>query len=215
MRGIFLSANRNKRSLCVDLKKPEGLRVVERLAERADVFVQNFRPGAIERMGLGEERVRALSPRVVYVSISGFGESGPFAHQRVYDPVIQALSGLADIQADPETRRPRMMRTIIPDKTTALTAAQVPAAPVLRREELLTHPQIVANELLEVHRDERAGDVRQPRPAARFEATPASVRRLAPRLGEDDEEVLAEIGYGDSEIVALRAAGVIRDRGPN
>ena len=67
------------------------LRVVERLAERADVFVQNFRPGAIERMGLGEERVRALSPRVVYVSISGFGESGPFAHQRVYDPVIQAL----------------------------------------------------------------------------------------------------------------------------
>ena len=96
--------------------------------------MQNFRPGAIERMGLGESVVRALRDDIIYVSISGFGESGPYAHKRVYDPVIQALSGLAAIQADRDTGRPRMVRTIIPDKTTALTAAQAITAALFARE---------------------------------------------------------------------------------
>ncbi len=134
MTGAFLSSNRNKRSLCLDLKQPEALEIVKELAARSDVFIQNFRPGAIERMGLGEDVVRGLRPDVVYVSISGFGETGPFAQQRVYDPVIQALSGLADIQADAGTRRPRMVRTIVPDKTTAVTAAQAITAALLARE---------------------------------------------------------------------------------
>ena len=134
MTGAFLSSNRNKRSLCLDLKRPEALEIVKTLAARSDVFIQNFRPGTIERMGLGEEVIRGLRPDVVYVSISGFGETGPFAQQRVYDPVIQALSGLADIQADAGTRRPRMVRTIVPDKTTALTAAQAITAALLARE---------------------------------------------------------------------------------
>ena len=94
----FISANRSKRSIAVDLKTAEGMAVVRRLIETAAVFVQNFRPGAIERMGLAEAEVRALRPDIVYVSISGFGEVGPYAHKRVYDPVIQALSGLAAIQ---------------------------------------------------------------------------------------------------------------------
>ena len=130
----FLTANRNKRSIVLDLKRPGGRGVVERLIERADVFVQNLRPGVIERMGLGEDVVRRIRPNIVYVSISGFGETGPYAHKRVYDPVIQALSGLASIQGDRETGRPRMVRTIVPDKLTAMTAAQAITAALLARE---------------------------------------------------------------------------------
>ena len=100
--ATFLSANRSKRSLAVDLKSPAGLAALQKLIPSCDVFIQNFRPGAIERMGLGEAAVRKLRPDVVYVSISGFGETGPYAHKRVYDPVIQALSGLAAIQARAE-----------------------------------------------------------------------------------------------------------------
>src|SRR6266446_9542320 len=115
---FFLSCNRNKRSLCVNIKTEAGRDIIKRLLSNADAFVQNFRPGAIERMGLGEDVVRAIRKDIVYVSISGFGETGPYAQQRAYDPVIQALSGLAEIQADNETLRPKMIRTIIPDYTT-------------------------------------------------------------------------------------------------
>ncbi|MCZ6618917.1 MAG: CoA transferase [Gammaproteobacteria bacterium] len=130
----FLSANRGKRSIALDLKSAAGIGVVKRLATSADVFVQNFRPGAIEGMGLGADVIRDINPRIIFVSISGFGEKGPYAHKRVYDPVIQALSGLADIQAENEHDRPRMMRTVIPDKTTGLTAAQAITAALLARE---------------------------------------------------------------------------------
>jgi crotonobetainyl-CoA:carnitine CoA-transferase CaiB-like acyl-CoA transferase len=132
--ATFVSANRSKRSLVLDLKTATGLAALKRLIPTADVFVQNFRPGAIERMGLGEDVVRRLKPDIVYVSISGFGETGPYAHKRVYDPVIQALSGLAAIQADRDSGRPRMVRTIIPDKTTALTAAQAITAALFARQ---------------------------------------------------------------------------------
>jgi crotonobetainyl-CoA:carnitine CoA-transferase CaiB-like acyl-CoA transferase len=134
MSASYLSCNRSKRSLCVDIKSPEGLEIVRKLVATADVLVQNFRPGAIERMGLGEDACRELSPNIVFVSISGFGEEGPYVHQRVYDPVIQALSGLAEIQTDRETGRPRMVRTIVPDKTTAVTAAQAITAALFARE---------------------------------------------------------------------------------
>jgi len=131
---VFVSANRGKRSIAVNLKTEEGLALVKRLVTESDVLVQNFRPGAIDKLGLGYEAVRAIKEDIVYVSISGFGETGPYANKRVYDPVIQALSGLADIQADRETGRPKMIRTIIPDKTTALTAAQAITAALLSRE---------------------------------------------------------------------------------
>ncbi len=132
--ATFVSSNRSKRSLVLDLKSAAGMAALKRLIPSADVFVQNFRPGAIERMGLGEDVVRALRDDIVYVSISGFGETGPYAHKRVYDPVIQALSGLASIQADRDSGRPRMVRTIIPDKTTALTAAQAITAALFARQ---------------------------------------------------------------------------------
>ncbi len=134
MSASFLSCNRNKRSLAVDIKAAEGLQIVRKLIAGADILMHNFRPGAAARIGLAEEAVRLLRPDIIYVSISGFGESGPYANQRAYDPVIQALSGLAEIQRDPDTGRPRMIRTIIADYTTGLTAAQAITAALFAKE---------------------------------------------------------------------------------
>jgi crotonobetainyl-CoA:carnitine CoA-transferase CaiB-like acyl-CoA transferase len=344
MSSSFLSNNHGKRSLTVDIKTPEGLEIVLKLAATADVLVQNFRPGAIERMGLGEATVRKAKPDIIYVSISGFGEHGPYSMQRVYDPVIQALCGLAEIQADRDTGQPRMVRTVIPDKTTAVTAAQaitaalfarertglgqhvrlamldtmvaflwpeassslsyvgdevdpsrgqmgldlvfktqdryitagavsnsewqgmcralarpdlidderfrtvadrsrnvvarrllmseelskwpsaeilarlqaenVPCAPVLSRTELLDDEQVRTNGILEIHDDPVLGKVRQPRPAARFSATPSAVRGLAPFLGADNTELLRELGYAARDIERLTEAGVLHAQPP-
>ncbi len=133
MSPIFATCNRNKRGIVLDLKQPAGVELLKRMVASADLFVQNFRPGAAERMGIGEAALRAVNPKLIYVSISGFGDSGPYAHKRVYDPVIQALSGLADIQGG-SGKRPRMLRLIVPDKVTALTAAQAMTAAFLARE---------------------------------------------------------------------------------
>lgn len=133
MTSGFLNMNRGKRGMALDLHSPAGIEVVRKLAATADVFVQNFRPGAAAQLGLGLDAVRAIRPDIVYVSISGFGDVGPYAGKRVYDPVIQALTGLTDIQADNDTGRPRMIRTVVPDKTTALTAAQAITAALLAR----------------------------------------------------------------------------------
>ena len=134
MTAIFVTLNRNKRSLVVDLKSDEGRDVLKSLVRESDVFIQNFRPGAVERMGLGEDVLREICPDLIYVSISGFGETGPYAKKRVYDPIIQGLSGLASIQADRESGRPKMVRLIVPDKLTAMTAAQAVTAALFARE---------------------------------------------------------------------------------
>ena len=334
----FLNNNRNKRSIALDLKKAAALRTLERLIAGADVFVQNFRPGVIERMGLGEAAVRAIASNIIYVSISGFGEQGPFAAKPVYDPLIQALSGLATIQAGSDHERPRLVRTIVPDKLTGVVAAQaitaallarertgegqhvrlsmldavvaflwgsdmgsqtfvgdelpqqeaasfidliyqtaddyisaavqtdrewtaltraldrpewlddprfktpalrqkhindrlamtqevlltrpaaewlarltaegVPCAPVLTRSGMIEHPQVQANGIVIETEHAVAGRLRQARPAARFSATPTSVRRGGPQLGEHTNEILAELGYSPAEIAELRAEGI-------
>jgi crotonobetainyl-CoA:carnitine CoA-transferase CaiB-like acyl-CoA transferase len=132
--AAFLSCNRNKRSIAIDLKTPQGLEIIRKLIATSAALVHNFRPGTAERMGVGEEMVRSIRPDIVYVSITGYGTKGPYAKQRAYDPVIQAMSGLADIQRDRDTQRPRMVRTIIADYTTALTAAQAITAALFARE---------------------------------------------------------------------------------
>jgi crotonobetainyl-CoA:carnitine CoA-transferase CaiB-like acyl-CoA transferase len=132
--ALFVSSNRGKRSLALDLKRPEAAKIMRKLIGRSDVLVQNFRPGTMERLGLGEPTLRELNPRLIYVSISGVGESGPYAKKRVYDPIIQSLSGFADLQAEPKTRRPQMIRTIVADKTTAIFAAQAVTAALFARE---------------------------------------------------------------------------------
>jgi crotonobetainyl-CoA:carnitine CoA-transferase CaiB-like acyl-CoA transferase len=342
MSASFLSCNRNKRSLAIDIKAPKGLEIVRKLIVTADAFVHNLRPGAAERIGLGEGSVRSLRPDVVYVSVSGFGENGPYAGQRAYDPVIQSLSGLAEIQRDRDTGRPRMIRTIIADYTTALTTAQaitsalfarertgegqhvrvamldamiaylwpeampsltfvgeerdpsegetgpdlvyatydryitaaalsddewagmcralnredliedprfktardrsvnaierreitaaelekwtaneilprllandVPSAPVLSRFELLKDPQVRENRILEEHLSVRFGKVRQPRPAAQFDRTPSAIRNLAPILGENNADVLAQIGYDAIEVARLESEGILHSQ---
>src|SRR5258705_8295547 len=132
--ALFISSNRGKRSLAIDIKHASGREVLARLAAQADVLVQNFRPGTMERLGLGPSELCERHPRLVYVSISGVGETGPYVKKRVYDPIIQALSGFADIQSQPVTNRPQMIRTIVCDKTTAVFAAQAVSSALYARE---------------------------------------------------------------------------------
>ncbi len=132
--AVFANLNRSKRSVVLNLAEPRGVEILERLVETADVFVQNFRPGVADRMGIGAERLRRLHPGLIYVSISGFGEAGPDADRRVYDSVMQAYAGFAAHQADPETDEPAFVRNIVCDKSTALTTAQTITAALFARE---------------------------------------------------------------------------------
>ena len=340
--AMFVSSNRGKRSIALDLKQPAALEALRRLIAGADVLAQNFRPGTMERFGLDEPAMRTLNPGLIYVSISGVGDNGPYVKKRVYDPVIQSLSGLADVQADQETGRPRMIRTIVADKTTAVYAAQavcaalvargrtgrgqhirlsmldtmiaflwpeamtqytivgrenapqpaprpdlifrtldgyitvgslsdsewrglcsvierpewiddprfktpsarsanaaerltlvgeilatgdsqgwldrldradVPCAPVLRRGEVMDNVQVIANELIELMEQPALGTIRQPRPAARFDRTPARIAGPAPRIGEHTNAILTEIGYSSTEIEAMKTSRAAKTSG--
>jgi crotonobetainyl-CoA:carnitine CoA-transferase CaiB-like acyl-CoA transferase len=335
----FLNLNRNKRSVTIDLKTGEGVDLLKRLSATADVFVQNFRPGVVERLGIDEDAIRAVAPHIVYVSISGFGEAGPYAKKPTYDPIIQALSGLTSVQGGSDTARPRLVRTVLPDKVTAVTAAQaisaalvarfksgvgqhvrlsmldavlaflwasdmslqtfvgqevtgrtaasfidliyetsngfmtvavmgnkewtaltralerpewlddprfktpalrdqniddrlqmtqdvlksrtteewlarleaegVPCAPVLTRDEVIAHPQVLASNILMQTEHPVVGRLRQTRPAARFARTPPEYRRGAPLLGEHTSEVLGELGLSRQDIDVLQKNAVI------
>ncbi|PCI05611.1 MAG: carnitine dehydratase [Hyphomicrobiales bacterium] len=130
----FVNNNRNKRSVTLNLKSPRGVEALLRLARDGDVFVQNFRPGVADRIGVGEDAIRAVAPSIIYVSISGFGESGPYAQKPVYDPLVQALSGLTTVQAGSDEQRPRLVRTILPDKLTGYAASQAISAALFHRE---------------------------------------------------------------------------------
>ena len=130
----FYSCNRGKKSLAIDLKSKEGKEILNKLVEQSDVFMQNFRPGTIERMGFGYEELKKINPKLIFLSISGFGNKGPYAQSRVYDPVIQALSGATDIQADRDTGTPKMFRIVVADKVTSLTASQAVSSALYARE---------------------------------------------------------------------------------
>jgi crotonobetainyl-CoA:carnitine CoA-transferase CaiB-like acyl-CoA transferase len=132
--ALFISSNRGKRSLAIDIKSDAGREILTRLVAQSDVLVQNFRPGAMERLGFGADELRKRYPRLIYVSISGVGDGGPYVKKRVYDPIIQGLSGFADIQSHPQTNRPQMIRTIVADKTTAVFTAQAVASALYARE---------------------------------------------------------------------------------
>jgi crotonobetainyl-CoA:carnitine CoA-transferase CaiB-like acyl-CoA transferase len=131
--SMFIAVNRGKQGLCLDLKSADGLAVLERLIATADVLMENFRPGVLARLGLDWDRIRSINPRLIYCSITGFGPDGPYQNVRVYDPVIQAVSGIAASQVDKEGT-PGLVRHLVADKVTALTAAQAITAALLRRE---------------------------------------------------------------------------------
>ena len=133
MSATFHVTNRGKRSIAINLAEARGVEILHGLIAGADVFLQNFRPGVAARMGFGWEAMHALNPGLVYLSISGFGPDGPYAQKRVYDNVIQAYSGLNDVQAGPN-QEPEAIRQLICDKLTAYTASQAVTAALLARE---------------------------------------------------------------------------------
>jgi crotonobetainyl-CoA:carnitine CoA-transferase CaiB-like acyl-CoA transferase len=134
MSALYLVCNRGKRSIAVDLATADGAAIVRRLAARADVVLQNFRPGVVERLGLGYDDVRAVNPGVVYCSLSGFGTEGPYRDRSAYDTVIQAYGGFAASQGDPADGVPVFLRQTAADKVTALYASQAITAALLARE---------------------------------------------------------------------------------
>ena len=119
--------------MVLNLKHRDGLSALLELARDADVLVQNFRPGVADRIGVGENAIREVNPEIVYTSITGFGFEGPYAQKPVFDPLIQALSGLTTVQAGSDEDRPRLVRTILPDKLTAVQASQAITAALLSR----------------------------------------------------------------------------------
>ena len=132
--SLFQSCNRGKRSIAVDITRPEGAEIVRAMAADCEVFIQNFRPGALERAGLGYEDLRAVRPDIVYLSLSGFGSVGPYAHKGAYDTVIQAYAGLATNQSDPDVGDPVFLRQTAADKITGMYAVQAVTAALLARE---------------------------------------------------------------------------------
>ncbi len=134
LNAFFANCNRNKRGVQLDLQQDEGREIVHKLVADADVFVQNWRPGAADRLGLGYDELVKLKPDLVYCSISGFGPTGPYAQRRVYDPIIQGLSGHTAVQLNPEFPMRDLVRNIVADKSSAYTALQAITAALFARE---------------------------------------------------------------------------------
>jgi len=132
MTGFFAQFNRNKRSIVLDLKQDAAQAAVRRLAATADVLVENFRPAVMTRLGLGYEALARENPRLVYVSINGFGSHGPDAAQPAYDMVIQARGGFAKLLGNDAA--PKLISNLVADKTSALTAAWATLAALLARQ---------------------------------------------------------------------------------
>jgi CoA:oxalate CoA-transferase len=131
--AYFALLNRGKRSVTVNLKSPDGIRLVHGLAARSDVLVENFRPGVMERLGLGQAEMRATNPRLIYASISGFGQDGPFRDWPAFDLVIQAMSGMMSVTGERDGRATAVGESIA-DVATGMFAAWGIAAALYDRE---------------------------------------------------------------------------------
>ena len=129
----FLSLNRNKESLAIDLKRPEGREIALRLAEQSDVVVENFRPGVADRLGLGHAALSALNPRLVYCSIAGFGQTGPWRNKTAFDLIIQALTGAVAVTGEPD-RPPVKMGLPLADELSAMFCTIAALAGLEQRE---------------------------------------------------------------------------------
>ena len=125
--GAWVAMNGGKRAIELDIRDPRGRDVIRRLASDADVFIQNFRPGVADRLGIGFSDLSKLNPRLIYVSVSGYGTDGPYAEKPVYDPIIQGLSGMAAAQNGD------FVKSFIVDKVAAMTAANSVLAALVSR----------------------------------------------------------------------------------
>ena len=134
MAALYANCNHGKRSIGINLKSSEGLAIFYDLIRGADVLVQNWRPGAAERLKIGEDDLRAVQPDMIYASITGFGDDGPYADRRGYDPIFQALTGFVGAQLNPEVPIPDLVRNAVVDKATSLSLAQAVTAALFARE---------------------------------------------------------------------------------
>jgi crotonobetainyl-CoA:carnitine CoA-transferase CaiB-like acyl-CoA transferase len=134
MAALYLNCNQGKRSIGLDLKTEEGLSILYDLVREADVFVQNWRPGAAERLRVGENDLRQINPDLIYASVTGFGDDGPYADRRGYDPIFQTLTGYVAAQVNPEIPVPDLVRNALVDKATSYTLAQAITAALFARE---------------------------------------------------------------------------------
>lgn len=132
--AAFAMMNRNKRSVVINLREDEGRAVFLKLVQTADVVMENFRPRVMERLRIDYDQLAAVNPRIVFASINGVGHTGPYAGRRVYDAVIQSISGIGSLQADPASERPILINSLICDKITSMTAAQAVASALVARE---------------------------------------------------------------------------------
>ena len=336
----YLSFNRNKRSLSLNLKEQEAVEIVKDLAREADVFVESFRTGAMDRMGLGYEAIRQVNPAIVYSSVSGYGRTGPMADMPGYDLIIQAYSGLMHLTGEPDgmplrvgfslvdlftgmmtygsiltalrhrdntgegqwidsslldgqvatlsyhatgylatgnepnrmgSGHPsivpyqsfrasdgyfilgcanqrlweRMCRVIgredfLADPRFAtlthrvehraecvgllseifltestqhwvklITDAGIPCGPINRVSEVLSNPQVLARNMVAEVPHPQVPDLRMPGSPLKLTATPPTIRRYPPQLGEHNDEILFEAGYGKARVASLREKGVI------
>ncbi len=130
--GVFLMWNRNKRSLALDQRHAEGREIVRRLLERADLLVENFRPGVAEGMGIGYDDVSRVNPRLIYLSVSAFGPHGPIAGHPGTDPVVQAMSGVMSVTGE-RGRDPVLVGIPVADFTSAMVAVQAALLGLLAR----------------------------------------------------------------------------------
>jgi len=134
MAALYANCNHGKRSIGLNLKMTEGLEILYELVRDADVFVQNWRPGAAERLHVGEADLREINPDLVYASVTGFGDDGPYADRRSYDPIFQALTGYISAQTNPQIPIPDLVRNAVVDKATSHQLAQGITAALLARE---------------------------------------------------------------------------------
>lgn len=144
--GTFHVLNRGKRSIAIDLATKKGIEIVLKLAEKSDVCIQNFRPGVVDRLGVGYEDLRKQNPAIIYLSISGFGLTGPAAERGAYDPIIQAYSGLTRAQGGAE-EAPVQVNQLIMDKLTALNSVSAIVSALYVREKTGTGQHIAVSML--------------------------------------------------------------------
>ncbi len=130
--GYFLAANRGKQSITVDITQPEGRAIVQQLAAEADVLLENYKVGGLKKYGLDYPTLKAINPRLVYCSITGFGQTGPYASRPGYDYIVQGMSGLMSITG-PADGEPHKVGVAVTDLFTGLYASNAICAALLAR----------------------------------------------------------------------------------
>ena len=130
MGAMFSTLNRNKKCICLDFKNEEDLSVLKELVSTTDVLIENYRPGIVKKLGIDYESLSQINPDLIYCSISGYGQSGPYKEKKVYDPLIQGTVGIPHAQ---NIKSPELIRTIIYDKVTGLTSAQAISAALYQK----------------------------------------------------------------------------------